>query len=61
MVGHIGFQKMRHFHDGDLFDYKFGVVHTRWGLDFGAEVAERAACATTNWPSFSTATATARR
>lgn len=39
LIGHIGFQKMRNFRDGDLFDYKFGVVHTRWGLDFGAEVA----------------------
>ncbi len=39
LVAHIGFQKMRNFRDADLFDYKFGVVHTRWGLDFGAEVA----------------------
>lgn len=39
LIGHIGFQKVRNFSDADLFDYKFGVVHTRWGLDFGAEVA----------------------
>jgi hypothetical protein len=39
LIGHIGFQKMRNFRDADLVDYKFGVVHTHWGLDFGAEVA----------------------
>jgi len=39
LVAHIGFQKMRNFRDADLVDYRFGVVHTRWGLDFGAEVA----------------------
>jgi hypothetical protein len=39
LVGHIGFQKMRNFRDADLFDYRFGVVHTRWGLDFGVELA----------------------
>jgi hypothetical protein len=39
LVAHIGFQKMRNFRDGDLVDYKFGIVHTRWGLDFGAEIA----------------------
>ncbi|HEY0061101.1 MAG TPA: hypothetical protein VGC21_03205 [Telluria sp.] len=39
LIGHLGFQKMRHFRDADLVDYKFGVVHTRWGLDFGAEIA----------------------
>jgi hypothetical protein len=39
LVAHAGFQKTRNFHDGDIFDYKLGIVHTRWGLDWGAEVA----------------------
>ncbi|MDQ1920042.1 hypothetical protein [Massilia pseudoviolaceinigra] len=39
LIAHIGFQKMRHFRDADLVDYKLGIVHTRWGLDFGAELA----------------------
>lgn len=39
LVWHLGFQQMRNFRDADLVDYKVGVVHTRWGLDFGAEVA----------------------
>lgn len=39
LIAHIGFQKMRNFRDADLVDYKLGIVHTRWGLDFGAELA----------------------
>lgn len=39
LVAHAGFQKTKHFRDGDIFDYKLGVVHTRWGFDWGAEVA----------------------
>lgn len=39
LVAHIGFQKVRNFRDADLVDYKLGIVHTRWGLDFGAELA----------------------
>lgn len=39
LVAHIGVQKMRNFRDADLVDYKLGIVHTRWGLDFGAELA----------------------
>lgn len=39
LVAHVGFQKMRNFRDADLVDYRLGVVHTRWGLDFGAELA----------------------
>ncbi|MEJ7808573.1 MAG: hypothetical protein WKG03_21955 [Telluria sp.] len=39
LVAHIGFQKMRNFRDADLVDYKLGIVHTRWGLDFGVELA----------------------
>ncbi len=39
LVGHLGFQKLHNFRDGDLVDYRAGVVHARWGLDFGAELA----------------------
>jgi hypothetical protein len=39
LVLHVGAQKMRNFRDADLVDYKIGLVHTKWGLDFGAEVA----------------------
>jgi hypothetical protein len=39
LIAHIGVQKMRNFRDADLVDYKLGIVHTRWGLDFGAELA----------------------
>ncbi len=39
LVAHVGLQKMRNFRDADLVDYKLGLVHTRWGFDFGAEVA----------------------
>ncbi|HYD81394.1 MAG TPA: hypothetical protein VEC06_16425 [Paucimonas sp.] len=35
---HAGYQKTRNFGDANLFDYRLGVVHTRWGFDFGAEV-----------------------
>lgn len=38
LTAHLGYQKLHNFSDGDLFDYKFGLIHTRWGLDFGAEV-----------------------
>lgn len=38
LTAHIGYQKLRNFSGGDLFDYKFGIIHTRWGLDFGAEI-----------------------
>lgn len=39
LVAHVGLQKMCNFRDADLVDYKLGLVHTRWGFDFGAEVA----------------------
>jgi hypothetical protein len=39
LTAHLGVQKMRNFRDADLVDYRVGIVHTRWGLDFGAEVA----------------------
>lgn len=39
LVAHGGYQKMRNIRGGDVFDYKLGLVHTRWGLDWGIEVA----------------------
>jgi hypothetical protein len=39
LIAHAGYQKMRNFRDADLIDYKLGIVHTRWGLDFGVELA----------------------
>jgi hypothetical protein len=39
LIAHLGLQKMNNFRDADLVDYRIGVVHTRWGLDFGAELA----------------------
>jgi hypothetical protein len=39
LVAHLGFQKMNNFRDADLVDYRLGLVHTRWGFDFGAELA----------------------
>jgi hypothetical protein len=39
LVAHLGLQRMRNFRDADLVDYRLGVVHTHWGLDFGAELA----------------------
>lgn len=38
LTAHLGFQKLHNFRDGDLLDYKFGVIRTEWGFDFGAEV-----------------------
>ncbi|MES2316258.1 MAG: TorF family putative porin [Pseudomonadota bacterium] len=39
LVAHLGLQQLQNFRDGDLVDYRLGAVHTRWGLDFGAELA----------------------
>jgi hypothetical protein len=38
LTGHVGFQQLHNFRDGDLFDYKFGAIHTLHGFDIGLEV-----------------------
>ncbi|WP_338849111.1 TorF family putative porin [Massilia sp. W12] len=35
---HLGYQKLRNFSGGDIWDWKIGVTHQRFGLEFGAEV-----------------------
>jgi hypothetical protein len=38
LTAHLGYQKTHNFRDADLLDYKFGVLRSEWGFDFGAEV-----------------------
>ncbi|MBK9236514.1 MAG: hypothetical protein IPO19_10915 [Rhodoferax sp.] len=38
LIAHVGYQKVKHFAGLDGWDYRLGVVHTRWGLDFSAEL-----------------------
>lgn len=37
LIGHLGYQKVQNFSGLDGWDYRLGVVHTRWGVDFSAE------------------------
>lgn len=44
---HAGYQKMKHFREADMPDWRIGVTHKRWGMDFtlealGARIRERA-------------------
>lgn len=38
LIAHLGYQKVKHFAGLDGWDYRLGVVHTRWGLDFSADL-----------------------
>lgn len=38
LLAHVGYQKMHNFSGADLFDTKLGLVHSRWGFDWGAEL-----------------------
>ncbi|MBI3228972.1 MAG: hypothetical protein HYZ45_01930, partial [Burkholderiales bacterium] len=38
LIGHVGYQKMKNFSGGNIFDYKVVIVHTRWGFDFGLDL-----------------------
>ncbi|MES2947108.1 MAG: TorF family putative porin [Pseudomonadota bacterium] len=38
LVAHLGYQSVKNFSDIDGWDYRLGVVHTRWGVDFSADV-----------------------
>lgn len=37
MIAHLGYQKVANFSDLDGWDYRLGLVHTRWGTDFSVE------------------------
>ena len=39
LIGHLGWQYVRHFSAMNTMDYRLGIEHTRWGFVFGAEVA----------------------
>ncbi|MGP1629598.1 MAG: TorF family putative porin [Giesbergeria sp.] len=39
LIGHLGWQFVRHFSDMNTVDYRLGIEHTRWGFVFGAELA----------------------
>lgn len=39
LIGHLGWQKVRHFRGMDTVDYRLGLEYTRWGFIFGAEAA----------------------
>lgn len=34
LVAHVGYTQVKHFKQVTTIDYKLGVAHTRWGLDF---------------------------
>ncbi|MGE5452117.1 MAG: TorF family putative porin [Acidobacteriota bacterium] len=34
LVAHVGYTEVKHFSQVTTLDYKLGVAHTRWGLDF---------------------------
>lgn len=38
LITHLGYTKVKNFRMGDTLDYKLGVLHTRWGFDFEADV-----------------------
>ncbi|MDE2429510.1 MAG: hypothetical protein KGM99_12320 [Burkholderiales bacterium] len=38
LLAHLGYQKIKNFSGLDAWDYRLGLLHTRWGLDFSAEV-----------------------
>ncbi len=38
LIGHLGYQNMHNFSGGNIVDFKVGVVHTRYGLDFGLDL-----------------------
>ena len=38
LLAHLGYQSVKNFSEIDGWDYKLGVVHTRWGVDFSADV-----------------------
>ena len=38
LIAHLGYQKLRNFSGGDLFDSKIGIAHKRWGMEFAAEL-----------------------
>lgn len=35
---HLGYTAVRHFSFLNTLDYKVGLIHTRWGLDFEADI-----------------------
>lgn len=39
LIGHLGWQFVRHFSAMNTVDYRLGIEHTRWGFVFGAELA----------------------
>lgn len=38
LTAHIGYTKVKNFSQVTTIDYKLGIVHTRWGLDFGLDL-----------------------
>jgi len=37
LLAHVGYTQVANFSQINTTDYKLGVLHTRWGLDFGLE------------------------
>lgn len=37
LIAHLGYQQVANFSDLDGWDYRLGLVHTRWGTDFSIE------------------------
>lgn len=38
ILAHLGYTAVQNFSFLNTLDYKFGVIHTRWGFDFEADV-----------------------
>lgn len=38
LVAHLGYQSVKNFSGLSGWDYRLGVTHTRWGLDFSADL-----------------------
>lgn len=38
LLTHVGYTAVRNFSFLNTLDYKLGVIHTRWGLDFEADI-----------------------
>ncbi|MFN4265722.1 MAG: TorF family putative porin [Aquabacterium sp.] len=37
LLAHVGYTQVKHFDQVATTDYKLGIVHTRWGMDWGLD------------------------
>lgn len=38
LITHLGYQSVKNFSEIDGWDYRLGLVHTHWGMDFSADI-----------------------